>query len=67
MKVYTGKPDSKRKLAHQMPRKTAKKHTFKCVGGPYDGKTLFLTDGVTAVFTVGGNKGRYNNGEWQQC
>lgn len=51
-----------------MPPKTAKKLPFKCNDGPMKGETLYLeSDGATAIFTISGQTGRYNNGEWQQC
>jgi hypothetical protein len=49
------------------PRKTVKKSRFECKDGPYQGAILMLTDGATAVFTINGQTGRYNNGEWQSC
>jgi hypothetical protein len=67
MKVYTGKPDRKTKLSHRMPRKSITKRAFKCDGGPYDGATLYLTDGETMIFTANGQTGQYKNGEWKQC
>lgn len=67
MKVYKGNPNKVRKLAHKMPRKVATKKKFDCIDGPMKGQSLWLTDGTTAVFTLNGQTGRYNNGEWQQC
>lgn len=67
MKVYSGNPNRVRKTAHRMPPKTPGKNKFICNDGPLKGHSLWLTDGTTAVFTINGQTGRYNNGEWQQC
>lgn len=67
MRVYSGKPNANIKFKHRMPRKVATKRKFECVDGPLNGQSLYLTDGVTAVFTIGGQTGRYNNGKWEQC
>lgn len=67
MKVYSGNPNKVRKTAHRMPTKAVKKCAHTCIDGPMKGQTLYLTDGTTAVFTLNGQTGHYNNGEWQQC
>lgn len=68
MKVYKGNPRNMRKrLPELITRKICKKSRFKCVDGPLEGHTLMLTDGFTAVFTIAGNTGRYNNGVWERC
>ena len=36
-----------------------KKSFFECIGGPYNGKHLFLTDGNTLPFTINGQSGKY--------
>jgi len=41
------------------------KKLFKCVDGPYKGRTLRLAaDGTTFVFTTSGQTGRYIRGKW---
>lgn len=68
MKVYKGNPHKPaRKLTAQRPSRSSGKKPFKCEDGPMKGQTLYLTDGTTAVFTLNGQTGHYNNGEWQQC
>jgi hypothetical protein len=67
MKVYKGKPNNVRRIAHKMPRKVAVKRKYECQDGPLKGQSLWLTDGKTAVFTINGQTGLYDNGEWQQC
>ena len=75
MKVYKGKPGNMR---HALPNFAtpigkAKKSKFKCDGGPYDGESLYLTQGSTAVMTVKGQKGQYifnqktKTTEWRTC
>ena len=32
---------------------------FKCVRGPWDGQTLFLSHGTTGIFEYKGPRGRY--------
>ena len=65
VKVYSGKPNRVTKISHRMPRKIAAKYPMTCKDGPYVGQVLFLTEPSTCVFSVGGFKGRYINGYWE--
>jgi hypothetical protein len=66
--VYTGKPNSKVKLKHSMPRKMVKKAFYTCVGGPLSGQKLYLECPQTLTFTMGGQTGCYSGSpfEWKQ-
>jgi hypothetical protein len=46
-------------------RKTVKKIAWLCLNGPLQGHKLWLTNGTTAIFTINGQTGRYNHGEWE--
>jgi len=42
------------------------KKSYRCVGGPWHGSKLWLSDGTTAVFRVLTWHGRYVKGMWEQ-
>jgi len=68
MKVYTGKPGNMRVVHRQLKtRKTVRKHKIYCSDWPLKGEWLYLSDNATAVFTINGQRGRYINGDWEQC
>lgn len=58
--VYAGKVGAKmRPRFSSAPRKGVRKSAFKCVGGPMDGHTLYLTTPSTVPMNVNGQCGRY--------
>jgi hypothetical protein len=67
MKVYSGKVGIFRKVSRPRNLRPCSKRGFLCKDGPLQGQTLFLTDGVTAVFTVSGLTGKYDNGCWKSA
>lgn len=66
--VYTGNPNTKVKIKHKMPRKTAKKVFYTCVGGPLSGEKLYLGCPQTLPFTMNGQTGFYSGSPftWKQ-
>lgn len=70
MRVYRGqwrKPLKQKTPNAGTKNKAQHKRKFLCNDGPLSGQSLFLTDGISAIFTINGVKGRYNNGDWEQC
>lgn len=65
MKVYSGKVGIFRKVSRIRNLRPCSKKGFLCEDEPLKGQTLFLTDGVTAIFTVSGLTGKYDNGYWK--
>ena len=62
MKVYKGKAHKKpRKFSVRTTRQTIKKSPYECIGGAWDGETLYLTDGNTLPFNVDGEVGMYKS------
>lgn len=57
--VYAGKVGAKMRLRSSAPRKTVRKSAYKCVGGPMDGHTLYLTTPSTVPINMAGQRGRY--------
>lgn len=58
--VYAGKVGAKmRPRFSSAPRKGVRKSAYKCVGGPMDGHTLYLTTPSTVPMNMAGQRGRY--------
>lgn len=55
----------KRPANYKTKNPAIKKFAFYCTDGPLLGYTLFLTDGVSIVFSMAGQTGRYNLGKWE--
>ena len=68
--VYKEKPG--RNMKQKPPNHGTKKipcykKKFTCQDGPLEGIGLWLTDGITAIMTIRGEKGHYNEGVWVPC
>lgn len=63
--VYTGKVGAP--IRKTRPKKTTvKKVRYICKDGPMKGYSLMLADdGATAVMSINGQVGRYNQGKWE--
>lgn len=58
--VYSGKVGAKmRPRFSSAPSKRVRKFAFKCVGGPMDGHTLYLTTPSTVPISMSGQRGQY--------
>ena len=65
--IYRGDPNRMRWSMNKRPsRAKSPRRIVKCIDGPLAGEKLSLTDGITMVFKMYGQRGRYVAGRWEQ-